>query len=187
MSLFGESPPDDRSTGFGAAAAGASKPKPSSSDLFGDDASAPAANKNTSSGLFADNDAGDSPWSVPAPKKQNRQNIVRSLLPATQVPDSYIDAYDALLASEESRSTAISLTTVRKLLASSRLSASDQDRILNIVLPAGQQSASSLERGEFNVLLALIGLGQEEEDLSLDSVDERRKRTSHHLVLEGRS
>lgn len=112
---------------------------------------------------------------MPTPKKQNRQNFVKNLLPATQVPDSYVDAYDALLDSEESRGAGISLTAVRKLLASSRLSASDQDRILNIVVP-GQQSASSVDRGEFNVLLALIGLAQEEEEISLDGVDERRKR-----------
>jgi len=176
MSLFGESPPDNPSTGF-AAAAGQSK----SAGLFGDETEAPASasNRDTPSGLFADNDANDSPWSMPTPKKQNRQTFVKNLLPATQVPDSYIDAYDTLLASEESRGAGVSLLTARKLLASSTLSASDQDRILNIVLPSGQDSASALGRGEFNVLLALIGLGQEEEEIGLDSVDERRKRETN--------
>lgn len=174
--MFGESPPDNSSSGFGAA--GQSK----SSDLFGDEtadpasASASAAKRHTASDLFADNDSNASPWSMPTPKKQNRQNFVKTLLPATQVPDSYVDAYDILLTSEESRGAGISLATVRKLLASSKLRVADQDRILDIVLPSGQGSASALDRGELNVLLALIGLGQEEDEISLDSVDERRKR-----------
>ena len=172
MSLFGESPPDNSSAGLRAG-------QSSSSGLFGDEtaSTAPASNKSHASGLFAENDANDSPWSLPTPKKQNRQNFVKNLLPATQVPDSYIDAYDIVLDSESSRGAGVSLITARNLLASSGLSASDQDRILNIILPAGQQSTSSLERGEFNVLLALIGLGQEGEEITLDSVDERRKRT----------
>ena len=169
--MFGESPPDNSSAGLRAG-------QSSSSGLFGDETAAPvpASNKSNASGLFAENDANDSPWSLPTPKKQNRQNFVKNLLPATQVPDSYIDAYDLVLDSEGSRGAGVSLIAVQNLLASSGLSASDQDRISTTVLPAGQQSASSLERGEFNVLLALVGLGQEGEEITLDSVDERRKR-----------
>lgn len=174
MSLFGESPPDNPSSGFGAA--GQSK----SSDLFGDEGEAPASKRDTPSGLFADNGADDSPWSMPTPKKQNRQDFVKNLLPPTQVPESYVDAYDTLIASEESRGAGLTLSAVRSLLASSNLSAGDQDRILDIVLPSGQDSASALGRGQFNVLLALIGLGQEEEEITLDSVDERRKRMSSY-------
>lgn len=166
MSLFGESPPATSSFGASASASAHSK------SLFGDEPT--ASNRDSASSLFAEN-ANDSPWSMPTPKKSARQNIVKTLLPATQVPDSYVDAYD-LLTSGESRGSGVSLTAVRKILESSRLGASDQERILNLLLPTGRDSASSLERGEFNVLLALIGLGQEGEEVTLDSVDERRKR-----------
>lgn len=168
MSLFGESPPATPSFGASASASAQSK------SLFGDEPEAP--NRDSSSSLFAENTTSDSPWSMPTPKKTARQNIVRTLLPPTEVPDSYIDAYDLLLTSGESRGAGISLTAVRKILASSKLGASDQERILNLVRPAGNESASALERGEFNVLLALIGLGQEGEDITLDGVDERRRR-----------
>lgn len=171
MSLFGESPPNTLS--FGATT--------QSKSLFGDEPAAKTSStRESSTSLFADNNPNDSPWSMPTPKKQNRQNFVKNLLQVTQVPDSYVDAYHILLNSGEKRGAGVSLTAVRKLLQTSGLSASDQDRILNIVLPAGQGSTGALERGEFNVLLALIGLGQEEEEISLDGVDERRKRKSRY-------
>lgn len=120
---------------------------------------------------------------MPTPKKQNRQNFVKNLLPATQVPDYYIDAYDTVINSQDTRGAGLGLTAVRKLLQSSGLTAGDQEKVLNIVLPAGQESRSTLERGEFHVLLALVGLAQEEEELSLDAVDERRKRKPLALAL----
>lgn len=172
MSLFGESPPATPSFG-------PSKSAAQSKSLFGEERI--PSNRDSSSSLFADNTADDSPWSLPTPKKTARQNIVKSLLPATDVSDSYIDAYDLLLTSGETRGSSVGLTTVRKILASSKLSASDQERILNLVRPTGTESASALERGEFNVLLALIGLAQEGEEITLDGVDERRKRKQSML------
>ena len=44
---------------------------------------------------------------------------------------------------------------------------------MSIISSGGQ--LSDLGRTEFNVLLALIGLAQEHEDITLDGVDERRK------------
>ena len=165
--MFGESPPETPSAGNQSKAAG----------LFGDDSSNIRA--ATSSGLFEDsnnNTTDDSPWSLPTPKKQNRSNFVKTLLPASQVPDSYVNAYDNLLSAGEGQGNGVSLSAVHKVLQSSQIKASDQDRILSIVLPSKQESTSALERGEFNVLLALVGLAQEEEDIGLDAVDERRKR-----------
>lgn len=159
--MFGESPPASASA------------KPTSKSLFGDEPA--SSNRDSTASLFADNNTDDSPWSLPTPKKNNRQNFVKNLLPAAAVPDSYIDAYDSILSAGEGHGSGVSLAAARKLLQSSKLGASEQDRILNIVLPAGQSSTSSLERGEFNVLLALVGLAQEDEDISLDSVDDRRK------------
>lgn len=168
MSLFGESPPDRPSS---VAAA-------NSKSLFGDD-SKPAA---ASSSLF-DSNTDDSPWSLPTPKKAARQNLVKQLLPATQVPESYIDAFDNIINSGESSGAGVSISVVRRVLASSGIAQSEQDQISSIVLPAGQNSTSSLSRNEFNVLLALIGLAQEEEEISLDSVDERRKRELTSLLF----
>lgn len=166
MSLFGESPPSNSPFGKSSKTAG---------DLFGEESPTKAstsasAAKQPDSSLFDSNNE----WSLPTPKKQSRQNYVKSLLPARQVPDYYIDAYDILLSAEDSAG-GVSLTAARKVLQSSGVTADDQQRILSIVVPVPEDS-KSLERSEVNVLLALIGLAQEQEDLTLDGVDERRGR-----------
>lgn len=162
MSLFGTSPPE--------AAQPSSNANPKS--LFGDDtATAPTSN----SSLFADNAGDASPWSMPTPKKAARRELVKNLLPATDVPESYIDSYDTVLDSKDRVGAGIGLTGIKNILASSGLSAADQAKILNFVVPGGQESATGLGRSEFNVLLALIGLGQEGEEITLDGVDERRR------------
>jgi sorting nexin-8 len=164
MSLFGTSPPE--------AAQPSSNANPKS--LFGDDTvTAPTSN----SSLFADNAGDASPWSMPTPKKAARRELVKNLLPATDVPESYIDSYDTVLDSKDRVGAGIGLTGIKNILASSGLSAADQAKILNFVLPGGQESATGLGRSEFNVLLALIGLGQEGEEITLDGVDERRRST----------
>ncbi|ETI21106.1 hypothetical protein G647_07450 [Cladophialophora carrionii CBS 160.54] len=157
MSLFGSSPTEAAPL--------------NGKSLFGDEpARAPAV-----SSLFAD-DGGDSPWSMPTPKKNARQNLVKNLLPATDVPESYVDAYDAVLKANERTGVGIGLAGVKRLLQSSNLSEQEQSKILNFVIPGGQESANGVGRSEFNVLLALIGLGQEGEDITLDGVDERRRK-----------
>ena len=159
MSLFGEESP----------AAAPIKSK----TLFGEE---PAAAASTSS-LFAD-DSTDSPWSMPTPKKAARQNMIKNLLPATDVPESYVDAFDAVLNANNKTGVGVSLTGVKSLLNSSSLSSDDQSRILNFVVPGGQENTNGLGRSEFNVLLALIGLAQEGEEVTLDGVDERRRSMS---------
>lgn len=77
--------------------------------------------------------------------------------------------------------TGIGLTSVREVLAGSGLSASEQARILNLVVSGELDSGSSnigVGRGEFSVLLALVGLAQEGEELTFDAVDDRRKSES---------
>lgn len=161
MSLFGESPPKSSST--------------PSKTLFGEQ---PAAAASTSS-LFADDDANnDSPWSMPTPKKQARQNMVKSLLPANDVPESYVDAYDAILKANETTGAGISLNGVKNILKGSNISDDDQDQILNFIIPGGHESSNGVGRSEFNVLYALIGLAQEGEEVTLDGVDERRRSKS---------
>ena len=60
------------------------------------------------------------------------------------------------------------------MLESSRVNADEQARLIKLVTPTGSEGGG-LGRSEFNVLLALIGLSQEGEEATLDSVDERRK------------
>ncbi|KAA8618898.1 AlaDh-PNT-C domain-containing protein [Pyrenophora tritici-repentis] len=142
-----------------------------SSSLFDDD---PKPAGKTGNSLFAD-DVGDndSPWGFPTPKKADREALVKSLLPAGDVPDSYIDAFDALLEAGNGAGNGVSVDGVKKLLADSDIPAHAQNKILETVLPPG--GAAELGRNEFNVVFALIGLAQEHEDITLDSVDERKR------------
>ncbi|RMZ76528.1 hypothetical protein DV738_g4915, partial [Chaetothyriales sp. CBS 135597] len=143
--------------------------------LFGDEPSAtPTAAATSSSSLFGD-ESNDARWSMPTPKKQARQSMVKSLLPAHTVPESYVDAFDAIYAVHRV-GTGVSLTGIKQVLNSSDLDSDDQTRILGFVAPSGQESDNGLGRSEVNVLLALIGLAQEGEEITLDAVDERRQR-----------
>lgn len=142
-----------------------------SSSLFDDD---PKPAGKTGNSLFADDvDDTDSPWGFPTPKKADREALVKSLLPAGDVPDSYIDAFDALLEAGNGAGNGVSVDGVKKLLADSGIPSHAQNKILEIVLPSG--GAAELGRNEFNVVFALIGLAQEHEDITLDSVDERKR------------
>lgn len=163
MSLFGTSP--DEPT----AVTSAHKSK---SSLFADESA------GGSSSLFADDaDDNSSPWNFQnnTVKRTGRRDLVRTLLPASDVPESYVDAYDLILNSGDRVGTGVGLTSAREILSSSGLRASDQGKIFNLVISGDQESSSGLGRGEFNVLLALIGLAQGGEDLSLDTVDDHRK------------
>ncbi|KAJ5423324.1 hypothetical protein N7491_008540 [Penicillium cf. griseofulvum] len=164
MSLFGTSPEDPS----------AGDPSRSKSSLFADE---PATG---GSSLFADDDGGDSssPWNAQnnTAKRTARRDLVRTLLPNTDVPESYIDAYDLILNTGDRVGSGIGLTSVREILSSSGLTATDQSKILNLVASGDHESFSGFGRGEFNVLLALVGLAQEGEDLSFDAVDDRRKK-----------
>lgn len=161
MSLFGTSPEEDTARVKG-------------SGLFGDEPN-PAA--RTSAGLFdgEDDQTADSPWAIPTPRKGGRNNVVKNLLPASDVPDTYVDAFDALLESGEQVNGGLSLATVKAFLARCGISTDDQSRVLGTIASGGHDTGLGLGRNEFNVLLALVGLAQEGEDISLDGVDERRK------------
>ncbi|KAL8812917.1 MAG: hypothetical protein Q9200_000656 [Gallowayella weberi] len=164
MSLFGSSPPEEPSQ---------STRSGKSQSLFDDDhPSTGAAN----SSLFNDGDGdGPSPWDMPTPKKPAKGNLVKTLLPATSVPESYVDAFDVLLeAGQGSGAGSISLAGAKELFEGSGVDADEQTSIIKIVTH-GQEPAGGLSRSEFNVLVALIGLAQENEEATLDGVDERRK------------
>ncbi|KAI4214231.1 MAG: hypothetical protein LQ351_003316 [Letrouitia transgressa] len=163
MSLFGSSPPEEPVT--------PSKSSHSQS-LFNDERATGAA----SSSLFNDSpEDGASPWNMPTPKKAGRSQLVRNLLPADSVPESYVDAFDTLVESDyRMGSGLISLAGARKIFEGSGLDAAEQSKIINLVAN-GQESSNGLSRSEFNVLVALSGLALEKEDITLDGVDERRR------------
>lgn len=146
--------------------------RPTKSSLFDDGPGTPS--KNTSS-IFQDDTADttdSSPWGF-TPKKstgKGRGSLVKSLLADADVPDLYIDAFDDLQAAG-----VVKAEDCQRLLKDSGVNASDRERIWSVVSSGGETTV--LGRGEFNVLLALIGLSQEgEEQLGLDEVDERRRK-----------
>lgn len=157
MSLFGE--------------ADAPSPRPKSS-LFDDDA---AQASKTGSSMFDDSSAnagdyGASPWEfTPKKKTGGRSSLVKSLLADVDVPELYVDTYDRL-----QNGSGVPSEEARKFLRGSSAAQDDQSKIWDIV--TGNGATTMLGRGEINVLLALIGLAQEGEELSLDAVDERRRR-----------
>lgn len=164
MSLFGDSPPPSR------------QPK---SSLFDDE---PGAKPASGAGLFADDhddgNPGASPWDFPTPKKKNggaRRDVVKTLLPPGDVPDEYIDSFDSL----SDGAAAVDPEQTKRLLDGGNVGPAEQTKILDIV--GGGREA--LGRGEFNVLLALIGLAQEGDELSLDAVDERRSSTCSVVAI----
>ncbi|KAH6839590.1 hypothetical protein B0I37DRAFT_237541 [Chaetomium sp. MPI-CAGE-AT-0009] len=167
LSLFGSSPSDDshdlQRSNF----------DNSRSSLFEDE---PPMTKSTTSALFADDDAGsDSPWDMPAPRRQKtRADVIRTLLPTSEVPDYYIEAFDKFV-TEDGSGAGITAGGVARTLAAAKLGADAQARIMAIVAPSGSREEVFLDRNQFNVLLALIGLAQEGEGVSLDGVDERRR------------
>jgi sorting nexin-8 len=133
--------------------------------------------RSNSNSLFADDDFGNdgaaSPWDLPTPRKQqSRADVMRNLLPTSDVPDTYVEVFDAIVR-EDGAAGKVGAGGVARTLAAAKLGADEQSRIMSIVAPSGGEVA--LGRGEFNCLLALIGLAQEGEAVSLDTVDERRK------------
>ena len=172
MSLFG----DDYS---GPPSRGANQTTKSS--LFDDDDSAAPqqsspAKPSTSTSMFGDaaDDDGSSPWASFTPKKPQRRSgaeVVRSLLADAEVPESYVDAWEALAAGRRDVEEA---DVRRVVLEGSGVGAEAGERIWSIVSAGGESRV--LGRGQVWVLFALVGLAVEGEELGLDAVDERRGR-----------
>ncbi|KAJ4403508.1 Sorting nexin mvp1 [Gnomoniopsis sp. IMI 355080] len=159
MSIFGSTPPDE---------------SPSMRASLFDESSSIAQSQeqtqSTSNSLFQDD---SSPWDMPTPRKQHsRADLLRTLLPASDVPESYIETFDNVIR-EDGAGGQVSSGGVTRVLASAKLDADAQAKIMSIVAPGGGEVA--LGRNEFNVLLGLVGLAQEGETVSLDGIDERRR------------
>ncbi|KAF4119806.1 sorting nexin-8 [Geosmithia morbida] len=173
MSLFGTSPTERDEV---PSVASPGRTRSGRGGLF-DETETPQRAPSTS--LFADNidsgDGDDALWAMPSPRKQQtKADVVRNLLPSSDVPGSYIESFDAVL-NRGSGGHVITSDDISQVFAAARLSdVSVQSRIVNLVAPDGG-SQVQLGRGEFNVLMALVGLAQEGEEISLDGVDERRK------------
>lgn len=205
MSLFGTSPPDETVNPSMHSSFARSR-----HGLFDDEGGISRTNSDhlfdaedeTPEGGDDNNDStnndGGSPWDMPSPrKKRTRAELLRSLLPASDVPDAYHGAFEAAVRDEHIKNS-VSSGGVARVLAASKLDADSQASIMNVMAPGGSNTTDddghatiTLGRNEFNVLLALIGLAQEGEVISLDSVDERRRSESvpsvvsndHHLRL----
>ncbi|KAK3358493.1 hypothetical protein B0T24DRAFT_540421 [Lasiosphaeria ovina] len=169
MSLFGSSPPNGSPVMTTASFAN------SRSSLFEDEA---PMTKSTTTALFADDDESRaaSPWDhMPTPRKQpTRADLLRNLLPPSDAPDSYIEVFENIIR-EDGNEGHVTSGGIARTLAAGKLGADEQARIMSIISSGGGDGDLSLGRNEFNVLLALIGLAQEGETVSLDSVDERRR------------
>ncbi|RAL64827.1 hypothetical protein DID88_001423 [Monilinia fructigena] len=166
MSLFGEI--DEP--------AAARNPTKSRLSLFDDE---PSSIPGSKSSLFADDDdiSGGSPWNTSVPKKLAREDLLKTLLPTSDVPESYIDIFDDMIKDGKGSNGKLSADDVESLLFTAGLNSDKISWILTIIIPSGGEPRD-LERNEVNVLLALIGLAQEEEDIqdiTLDGVDERRR------------
>ncbi|KAG5935844.1 hypothetical protein E4U59_005326, partial [Claviceps monticola] len=183
MSLFGTSPTEDaRPSSSPSSPATGRLTTSRSGGLFDDDNdNNDVMHKKTSaSSLFADDspvreDDASSPWDMPAPRpRKSRRDILRSLLPADDVPSSYVDVFDAVNR-EEGGEGRIRAGAISKLFAVAGLERGEQIQIMELLAPGVDSDDVSLEREEFNVLLAMVALGQEGEVISLDAVDERRR------------
>ncbi|KAM0260184.1 hypothetical protein ACHAQJ_002950 [Trichoderma viride] len=168
MSLFGDEPTDNGPT---LDSTPTQRGGGGGGGLFDDE---PASGRNSSNSLFDDNSGASSPWDMPTPRKQqSRAELIRNLLPASDVPESYIGAFDTVVG-EDGQDGQVTASGIAKLFAIARLDADAQARIMSLVAP-GEGSDVLLARNEFNVVLALIGLAQEGDIISLDGVDERRR------------
>ncbi|OTB02237.1 hypothetical protein M426DRAFT_62501, partial [Hypoxylon sp. CI-4A] len=177
MSLFGTSPPNESTPSTAPSMAR------SRNSLFDDDG---PITRSASDTLFNDDDdfrgsGANSPWDLPTPRKQqSRVDLLRGLLDGVEVPDSYIEAFDRAT-QEDGSGNKVTSAGVTKTLAAAKLGADDQAQIMGMLAPAGH--LEPISRNEFNVLLALIGLAQEGEAVSLDGVDERRRNLPQPQLL----
>ena len=174
MSLFGDDPPSSITP--------TRRPKASASlfaDADADDVSGPASAAATAGSTAVAASSPLSSWTpVPSAKRASMRGaaLLRSLVPPGQAPDAYVDAYDRMAAENKSGGGGgVDATTVRDVLAQSGVDDDAAAQIRKTVMP---DESRELGRAEVNVLLAMIGLAQEGEEVTLDGVDERKRSES---------
>lgn len=157
MSIFGDSPPPAAR---------------SRSSLFADDDFTTAT---PGSGSLFD-DSGPDPWStgLPVPRRGLDNDIVKTLLTAdnANLPEDYVDYFDSLLAQYGTPNGSVSAEGVGKVLDEGGVDQSARERIWAVVMKGAKES---INRDEVNVLLAMVGLAQEGDEISIDGVDDRRR------------
>lgn len=140
-------------------------------------------------------DAGSDIWALPAPRARSagpgfagggaligggggerRTELVRSLLTSenAEIPEVYIDAYDKVLGIVGG-SRGVGIEGVKLVLDEAEELDKGVKRRIEEAIITGHGEDVIVGRGEFNVLLAMIGLAQEGDDISIDSVDDRRR------------
>ena len=155
MSLFGDSPPGR-----------------SRSSLFADEEfeSAPGS-------LFDDSGAGA--WNsagLPTARRGAPTDISKTLLTKenANIPERYNFLYESFF--EQFRSpdgNGITLDGIKQVLKEADADGYGiEDKILSILIKGGKQS---IGREEFYVLLALVGLEQQGEEVTIDGVDDSRR------------
>ncbi|RKF78862.1 Sorting nexin mvp1 [Golovinomyces cichoracearum] len=175
MSLFGTSPPGSVESatsrsqnsffkdGFGIER---SVPKPSRSqnsffeEDYGIERSVPKPS------LFTDDDN----LSSQSRRKSVSKKAMRNLPQLSQVPKSYDEIF-VKTRRHDNINDVIKVDAIKNILAQSRLLPQDERLILQKIFQSSQPS--DLTRDEFNVLLALIGLAQACEKITLDGVLQR--------------
>ncbi|KAG0127069.1 hypothetical protein HOY82DRAFT_85795 [Tuber indicum] len=154
MSLFGDSPPGR-----------------SRSSLFADEEfeSAPGS-------LFDDSGAGA--WNsagLPTARRGAPTDISKTLLTKenANIPERYDFLYESFLDQFGSPGGGVALAGVKQVLKEADADGYGiEDRILSILIKGGKQS---IGREEFYVLLALVGLEQQGEEVTIDGVDDSRR------------
>ncbi|TQS38255.1 hypothetical protein Golomagni_01245 [Golovinomyces magnicellulatus] len=154
MSLFGTSPP-------GSVESAISK---SQNSLFDDDFS--IVTPVPKSFLFSGNDN----ISSQRQKKSVRKKAMRNLPQLSLVPKRYDEIF-LKKRKHDSINDVIKVDAIINVLAESRLFPQDERLILQKIFQESQPS--DLTRNEFNVMLALIGLAQASEKITLDGVLQR--------------
>ncbi|KAL7272015.1 Sorting nexin mvp1 [Rhizina undulata] len=156
MSLFGESPPGSRDR----------------NSLFAEFMSPADAASNS---LFDDGADAWSTGAFPSPRQpgsRNPEDIIKALITTenANVPEEYVHIYDILL-NRYGLDGGVSAEGVRAVLEEAMVESTIRKRILEVVV----RGRDKVWREEVNVLLAMVGLAQEGDDVSIDGVDDRRK------------
>lgn len=109
-------------------------------------------------------------------------DIVKNLLTPSNanLPEEYVDYFDSLLAQYGTLDDMISAEGVRKILEEGEISESAIGRIWGVIMKGAKES---INRDEVNVLLAMVGLAQEGDEISIDGVDDRRRSELNSISL----
>lgn len=160
---------------FGGSSPPAARPRSRSrsrSSLFADDDFTTATPGSVS--LFAD--SGPDPWAagIPVLRRGADNDIVKNLLTVdnASLPEEYVDYFDSLLAQYGNPDDMISAEGVGRILEEGGVDQNARERIWGVIMKGAKEN---INRDEVNVLLAMVGLAQEGDEISIDGVDDRRR------------